>query len=160
MPFPVSISITHALFDLIHVDIWGPVSIPSFQGYRYFLTIVDDFTHFTWIHLMRLKSDVKRLLFRFLTTIENQYSVTLKRIRSDNGKEFMLTDGLTHLLHVRTNDQIADMLTKALVLGKFRENLSKLGLLNIHATTCGGILSNSHSQNTTGILIEKSIVVT
>jgi transposase InsO family protein len=92
LPFPVSISITHALFDLIHVDIWGPVTIPSFQGYRYFLTIVDDFTRFTWIYLMRLKSDVKRLLTSFITTIENQYSVTLKRIRSDNGKEFMLTD--------------------------------------------------------------------
>jgi hypothetical protein len=70
-----------------------------------------------------------------------------------------LTDGLIHL-HIRSNDQIAGRLTKALLPGKFRENLSKLGLLNIHATTCGGILSNSHTQNTTGILIEKPTAVT
>ncbi|XP_010480765.1 PREDICTED: uncharacterized protein LOC104759556 [Camelina sativa] len=29
-------------FDLVHLDIWGPFSVESIEGYRYFLTIVDD----------------------------------------------------------------------------------------------------------------------
>ena len=34
-------------FDLIHTDIWGPLSTATHEGYTYFLTIVDDATHFT-----------------------------------------------------------------------------------------------------------------
>jgi len=34
-------------FELIHVDIWGPISVSSIDGYKYFLTIVDDYSRFT-----------------------------------------------------------------------------------------------------------------
>nr|GEY43521.1 ribonuclease H-like domain-containing protein [Tanacetum cinerariifolium] len=30
--------------DLIHLDLWGPYRVTSREGYRYFLTIVDDFS--------------------------------------------------------------------------------------------------------------------
>jgi len=30
------------IFDLIHVDIWGPFHIAYVNGHRFFLTIVDD----------------------------------------------------------------------------------------------------------------------
>lgn len=40
--FPLSSSVNLHAFDLVHVDIWGPLSIPSFHGHKYFLTIVDD----------------------------------------------------------------------------------------------------------------------
>ena len=36
-------------FSLIHVDIWCPCAILSFNGHKYFPTIVDDHTHFAWI---------------------------------------------------------------------------------------------------------------
>lgn len=31
-------------FVLIHMDIWGPISVPSFQVYQYFLTILDYYS--------------------------------------------------------------------------------------------------------------------
>ena len=34
-------------FDLVHLDIWGPFKVESVEGYRYFLTIVDDCTRVT-----------------------------------------------------------------------------------------------------------------
>jgi len=34
-------------FELIHVDIWGPISVCSIDGYKYFFTIVDDYSRFT-----------------------------------------------------------------------------------------------------------------
>jgi hypothetical protein len=92
LPFPVSKSNSSRCFDLIHVDIWGPLSIPTFEGYRYFLTIVDDYTRFTWIRLMKYKADVKVLLPSFINTFEKQFGVHLKRLQSDNGKEFLLHD--------------------------------------------------------------------
>ena len=36
-------------FDLVHCDIWGPYHVSSHSGYRFFLTLVDDCTRFTWI---------------------------------------------------------------------------------------------------------------
>ncbi|XP_038687553.1 uncharacterized protein LOC119986936 [Tripterygium wilfordii] len=55
--FSVSESKTCAPFDLIHLDIWGPNSMVSMDDYKYFLTIVDDFTRATWIILMKNKSE-------------------------------------------------------------------------------------------------------
>ena len=39
-------------FDLIHVDIWGPLSTATHVGHTYFLTIVDDATRFTWVFML------------------------------------------------------------------------------------------------------------
>ncbi|XP_022880683.1 uncharacterized protein LOC111397952 [Olea europaea var. sylvestris] len=34
-------------FDLIHADLWGPLSTTAIDGSKYFLTLVDDFTRCT-----------------------------------------------------------------------------------------------------------------
>ncbi|KAL5563154.1 hypothetical protein UlMin_032901 [Ulmus minor] len=52
-------------FDLIHCDVWGPYHVSSHSGYRYFLTLVDDCTRFTWLFLLKQKSDVKSIIPRF-----------------------------------------------------------------------------------------------
>jgi len=36
LPFCVSKNNAHAVFDLVHVDIWGPFSTESIHGFRYF----------------------------------------------------------------------------------------------------------------------------
>jgi len=53
LPFSLSNSRATNLFDLVHH------SLPSFQGYKYFLTIVDDYSQFTWAILLKHKSEVK-----------------------------------------------------------------------------------------------------
>jgi hypothetical protein len=50
LPFPSSTTHTHNAFDMINVDIWGPLAITSIHGYSYFLTIVDDYTRHTWVY--------------------------------------------------------------------------------------------------------------
>nr|KYP58589.1 Copia protein [Cajanus cajan] len=52
--------VSNKYFDLIHVDLWGPYSIPSIHGHKYFLTIVDDHSRYTWISFfLKLKSETK-----------------------------------------------------------------------------------------------------
>ena len=51
LSFPISTSKSKKCFELIHVDVWGPYSIPSIHGHKYFLTIVDDYSRYTWIFL-------------------------------------------------------------------------------------------------------------
>lgn len=88
--FPLSQSVYKALFDLIHVDIWGPNGIISIIGHRYFLTIVDDFSRFTWIVLLKSKSEARFHLLSFRSLVETQFSLKIKVIRTDNGPEFTI----------------------------------------------------------------------
>ena len=91
---PFTTSLSHALsnFELLHFDIWGPLSVSSLHGHRYFLTIVDDHSRFFWIILLKSKAEVAHHVQSFIKMIQNQFHVTLKFIRSDNGPKFMLSD--------------------------------------------------------------------
>lgn len=91
-PYHVSNSTFSHMFDIVHTDIWGPYFIPSLAGHRFFLTLVDDFSRFTWVILMKSKSKTRQHLRTFISFIENQFSTTLKFIRSDNGTEFLMHD--------------------------------------------------------------------
>lgn len=54
-------SVTHSttrVLELVHMDLWGPTSIPSIEGFKYLLVLVDDFTRFTWVFPLKLKSEV------------------------------------------------------------------------------------------------------
>ena len=44
LPFSHSSIKSSAPFDLLHIDLRGPYSTPSFLGHKYFLTLVDDFS--------------------------------------------------------------------------------------------------------------------
>jgi hypothetical protein len=56
LPFTVSNSRATHPFDLIHCDPWTS-PIVSVSGYKYYLVILDDCTHYTWTFPLRLKSD-------------------------------------------------------------------------------------------------------
>ena len=53
LPFPFNNNLSTFAFDLLHMDVWGPYSTPTLDGYKYFLTIVDDATRATWVYFMR-----------------------------------------------------------------------------------------------------------
>ena len=76
-------------FDLIHCDIWGPYKHPSLSGAHYFLTIVDDYSLFTWVFLMRYKDETQLLVKQFFAFASTQFSSRIKSFRSDNGAEFL-----------------------------------------------------------------------
>jgi len=70
------------------MDVWGPYKVATHNGMRYFLTLVDDKSRWTWTFLLCLKSDVIVVLKQFLTMIKNQFGKCVKVFRSDNGGEF------------------------------------------------------------------------
>jgi hypothetical protein len=56
LPFANSTSQALKNFDLIQCDLWtSPIS--SVSGYKYYLTILDDCSHFLWTFPLRLKSE-------------------------------------------------------------------------------------------------------
>ncbi|GJW36425.1 putative RNA-directed DNA polymerase [Tanacetum coccineum] len=88
-PFPVSTTKTHACFDLIHCDIWGKYRTPSLTRASYFLTIVDDFSRATWVYLLKQKHEASMCLKAFHKMVQVQFEKNIRRIRCDNGGEFI-----------------------------------------------------------------------
>lgn len=92
LPFVSSTKLSVNQFDLIHIDIWSLFSFESIEGFKYFLTIVDDCTRVTWLYMLRYKSDVKTVFPAFLTHVKTQFKTVVKKVRSDNAPELAFTD--------------------------------------------------------------------
>ena len=50
--------------------------------------IVDDYSRYTWVFFLHDKSEVASCFKKFAKRVQNEFEVKLKKIRSDNGKEF------------------------------------------------------------------------
>jgi len=62
------------------------------QGYRYFLTVVDDFSRHTWVILLHTKSEVRGHILKFIAYVENHFHTTVQTVRTDNSAEFSMKD--------------------------------------------------------------------
>jgi len=102
LPFPLSRIKSHSLFNLLHCDIWGLHKTPTHFGKRFFLTIIDYYTRYTWLFLMNHKSETQHLLESFITFAQNQFHASIKTIHVDNGLRFVLMRNffLKKVLHV------------------------------------------------------------
>jgi transposase InsO family protein len=74
--------------ELLHMDLFGPTTYANAGGNLYYLVIVDDFTRFTWVFFLHDKSEVASILKKFAKKAQNKFDCKIKKIRSDNGKEF------------------------------------------------------------------------
>ena len=74
----------------IHVDLWGLYYVQTYNGYRYFLTIIDDYSRTTWTHLLATKSKALPLIKGFVEMTSAQFNVKVKTMRSDNALELGL----------------------------------------------------------------------
>nr|KYP73851.1 Retrovirus-related Pol polyprotein from transposon TNT 1-94 [Cajanus cajan] len=96
--YPISNKKSTSPFDLIHSDVWGPV-VESISGARWFVTFIDDCTRVTWTYLMKNKSEVFQIFVNFFRLVQNQFGKNIKRIRSDNGTEYVNHEFLNFLSH-------------------------------------------------------------
>jgi hypothetical protein len=74
-------------FALIHYDLWTSPMI-SVSGYKYYLVIVDDFSHYSWTFPLRLKSDTFTTISHFFAWVSTQFGRTIQANQCDNGREF------------------------------------------------------------------------
>nr|XP_043615735.1 uncharacterized protein LOC122587627 [Erigeron canadensis] len=88
-PFPLSEHKTTAVGDFVHLDLWGPYRIQSREGYKYFLTVVDDYSRVVWIFLLKGKEEIFESIVSFYNLLQTQFDKKVKIFRSDNGSEFI-----------------------------------------------------------------------
>nr|GEX59910.1 putative ribonuclease H-like domain-containing protein [Tanacetum cinerariifolium] len=74
--------------QLLHMELFGPVSIRSINKKTYCLVVTDDFSRFTWVFFLATKDETPEILKNFIVGIENQMDHKVKTIRCNNGTEF------------------------------------------------------------------------
>nr|GEX17383.1 hypothetical protein [Tanacetum cinerariifolium] len=74
---------------LLHMDFCGPMRVERVNGKKYILIIVDDYSRFTWVKCLRSKDEAPDFIIKFLKMIQVRLKVPVRRIRTDNGTEFV-----------------------------------------------------------------------
>ncbi|KAM1069966.1 hypothetical protein ACFX15_001756 [Malus domestica] len=89
LPFAsASSTSTHSL-QLLHCDIWGPASITSPSGFKYYLLLVDDYSRYSWLFPLKAKSDAYSTFVVFKQYVENLLGNKITVVHSDSGGEFI-----------------------------------------------------------------------
>ncbi|PKU81706.1 Retrovirus-related Pol polyprotein from transposon TNT 1-94 [Dendrobium catenatum] len=104
MSFELSKQHSTTTLALIHSDVWGPVPTISNQGFKYYVIFVDDFSRFTWLFPLRMKSEVFQTFINFKNQVETYTNKKIKVLRTDGGTEYMnhafsnflCSNGITH----------------------------------------------------------------
>ncbi|GKC30914.1 ribonuclease H-like domain-containing protein [Tanacetum coccineum] len=58
--------------QLLHMDLFGPVSVRSINRKSYCLVVTDDFIRFSWVFFLATNDVTPKILKNFITGIENQ----------------------------------------------------------------------------------------
>lgn len=86
-----------AVLDRVHFDIHGPMSIvidgqryqlPTLGGAKYFLVCVDEYSRYSWLYLLREKSEASQCVIDLLSLLSTQLKENVRSIHSDGGGEF------------------------------------------------------------------------
>ena len=88
LAFPISKSRATLPFEIVHSDVWGPASLESFDGYKFYVTFIDDFTRITFVYLLKFKHEVFKCFEDFHKLVTNHFSSKICILRSDNGTEY------------------------------------------------------------------------
>jgi hypothetical protein len=64
------------------------IPVISISGYKYYLLVLDDFSHYLWTFPLRQKSNTFPTLSHFFAWVSTQFGHTIRSIQCDNGREF------------------------------------------------------------------------
>ncbi|CAI7922478.1 unnamed protein product, partial [Closterium sp. NIES-53] len=82
-PHPSHPTFSPAPLDLVHMDLWGPNSSPTRQGHRYLLILVDDYSRYSSVSLLRTKGEAPAAIIAWATQAANHFKRPIRRLHSD-----------------------------------------------------------------------------
>jgi histone deacetylase 1/2 len=87
LPYIRSTSISTAPLELVFSDVWGkaPTSVGRFE---YYVSFIDDYSKFSWIYLLRKKSEVFQVFQNFQNLVERQFNRKIIAMQTDWGGEY------------------------------------------------------------------------
>lgn len=88
LPFSNSTKHSYKYFDLIHSDVWEPSPVLSIEGYKYYISFIDDSSRFIWVFPLHCKYETTTKFIEFTLMVQTQYNTNIKILRSDGGGEY------------------------------------------------------------------------
>lgn len=86
--FGPSDSTTSRPLELIHSDV-TQMQDEDIYGHKYLLVIVDDFSRYTEVVPLKTKGEASKEIAEVILKWENQRGVTVQKVRTDNGGEYV-----------------------------------------------------------------------
>nr|GEX67576.1 retrovirus-related Pol polyprotein from transposon TNT 1-94 [Tanacetum cinerariifolium] len=77
------------VLNTLHMDLCGPMRVQTINGKKYILVIVDDYSRFTWVKILRSKNETPNVVIKFITQIQVGLNKTVRYVCTDNGIEFI-----------------------------------------------------------------------
>ncbi|KAL0406291.1 UNVERIFIED_CONTAM: Retrovirus-related Pol polyprotein from transposon TNT 1-94 [Sesamum latifolium] len=96
-PFVGQSTIAHGLLDLVHTDVYGPLSILARGGFSYLIIFTDDHSRYGYVYLMRYKYEAFGRFKEYRLEVENQTNRKIKALRSDRGGEYLSGEFIDYL---------------------------------------------------------------
>ena len=85
LPFTISSHVIKAPLELIYSDVWGHAQT-SVSGHNYYVSFIDAYSRFTWLYLLKRKSDVFNVFVQFQTHVERLLKTKIVHVQYDGGR--------------------------------------------------------------------------
>ncbi|GKA48357.1 retrovirus-related pol polyprotein from transposon TNT 1-94 [Tanacetum coccineum] len=67
----------------------GTMRVESFNGKKYVLVIVDNYSRYTWTHFLRSKDETPEVLINFLKLAQRGLHAQVRTVQTDKGTKFL-----------------------------------------------------------------------
>jgi histone deacetylase 1/2 len=71
--------------ELVHAHLCGHITPKSFGGASYFLLVVDDYSRYMWVELLKSKDQALECFKKIKNRVEVECDGKLKALRTDKG---------------------------------------------------------------------------
>ena len=78
--------------ELVHGDLYGPITPATNGGWRYFLLLMDDYSRYMWLQLLTSKNEVAAVIKKFKMRAEAESGKKIYGPRTDRGDKFTLVE--------------------------------------------------------------------
>ncbi|KAH9724536.1 Integrase catalytic domain-containing protein [Citrus sinensis] len=85
-------------FELVHTDVCGPINVQARGGYEYLITFTNDYSRYGYVYLMRHKFESLEKFKEYRAETKKQLDKNIKKLRSDQGGEFLSGNFKEHLV--------------------------------------------------------------
>ncbi|KRZ71003.1 Retrovirus-related Pol polyprotein from transposon TNT 1-94 [Trichinella papuae] len=75
--------------ELIHSDICGPMPTATPSDHRYIMTLIDDYSRFTVVYLLKTKDEAVDRIKDYVATLHTRFGRNPVTLRTDNGREYV-----------------------------------------------------------------------
>jgi len=91
LPMPGTSTSQYSKMELLVIDLTGPMSVPTWDGFLYALVVVEVSCRYAVGRLLRDKDETGPTVRNIVAMLERQSGLKARRLRSDNGTEFINT---------------------------------------------------------------------